>query len=1024
MFTISNRQIEALSALIRKRKRAEIYVQLSSNGYDVFEGEDNELYILNGKGKKTQIVFDKNYVPKKIVRPSGLEYTLSFDKEDNLIRISLPGNEIISFVYQDKLLAAIILNENRTSLVYDGKGRICEVILHDKKGYKISYNTAHQIETIINRANEKRQFSSGIKEGVLVHSIKDPLGRMTQIETEPLGSLKERIIFPDGSKQTSIYDDNLDALVTTLRSGSRRYDYYDNNVLEHVQWTDDYYMYVTSAANQIHSMINPAGTLQFFYDDQNKITAEKFLENKVNYEYDADGIISAIIYPSGLTINYEYDEDSRLEKISVRGETFQISYADNDTIQEIRYPNKLTQKRKEKNFGGLQSSIICNTYGDELSKQSYQYDALFRLIAYDSAYNSNKILKNWRLEYDDEWRLLNFSELRNNITEQFKYDKKGNLISENRKAIYVGKMDEVLLHGSQKITYDSNGNVSSFTDAKGRNVLLTFNQNNELKLATIGNETWEYWYDSLGRRVGKSNGKITWKYCWADAMLISEEKTYLGEVSLREYIYGPFANIPIGFEENSKRYWMHSDVRGAITHVYNSEGQEVWIAAYTAFGDAQIISESIRQPWRLAGQYLDDETGLHYSTARYYSTYLKSFLSVDRYWYEYEASNYSYAANDPFNKIDTDGNLATLLVAALPVVKAIAIKATIYAAKTATAQVFKQAASAALGSLLDNLIKGEDLCWSCATKKAVEGGKNAFQPMNLKLALATNGLVTMPRLRLISNLYKKMLQPNPNDATRKYNEQDGKFISCPDGSKNSNKPFEGKIPTLTPPKCKDSNNKAKAGCLVQNGPIPEYVFVNGVNNTPEQNCSASQALANTLGAKVHSFYNATDKLWRDLAEALQSISNEETRPAKNLAKYIETHEGEEINIIAHSQGGLITRQALTIYRKNLEGQGVEEKIINEKMSKINIIICGSAKKGFPEGPNYTIINNEKDNIAKIIQAADDVYMVKDTNAKLHKPLPFSDSSSDGLMGHGMEEVYVKKVAEIKLNTLKSCKACN
>ncbi len=732
MFVIKNSQLEAMKLPIRQRNRERMLAQLRANGFNVKEGEGKDLVIEDSRGNKTCLVFDEKYIPQKIVKPSGLEYAFTFDSNGHLVKFSFPGNESIGFSYHDDLLKAILLNEGRIGLNYDDKGRITEVISQDDKSYKIGYNVSAQVETITNRANETRRFDSAIKGSHLVHSMKDSLGRVTQVETDPMGEDGDKISFPDGTEQTSVYDDDLDALVTTLRSGAKVHTYYDGASPSRVEWEDGNFQNLELNGEQVKAIENPAGSLRFEYDDKGRVLSEDFQGNKTRYTYDKDGNLLEMAYPSGLVVKYSYDEDGRLQSLKVGDDTCTYKYGPNDTVAEVYYPNGLTQKRSEKVLGGLQGTQVVNPSGTVLSQQTYQYDNLYRLTRYNNFdASSQSPSKEWQLRYDDEWRLLSSLEANSQRLEKFEYDHKGNLNSVNGSPVTVGRMDEVLSMGSSTVQYDANGNVRSFVNAQGRTVSLTFNDNNELKLARIGEDTWEYWYDGLGRRVGKSNGREAYKFCWGSEKLLTEELRTPEGTTLREYLYGHNAAVPVAFRENGQLFWLHSDVRGAVTQVFDTFGQVVWSAEYSAFGEATIHRGSIRQPWRLTGQYHDAETGLHYSTARYYSPHLKSFLSLDRYWLEeYEASNYSYAGNDPYNRVDEDGNFAPLIVAAARIAIGIVARAAVQAAKSPVVrQKVKDALQGAAQGVLDAIANGESDCWPCLASAALQGALNALIPV-------------------------------------------------------------------------------------------------------------------------------------------------------------------------------------------------------------------------------------------------------------------------------------------------------
>ena len=74
----------------------------------------------------------------------------------------------------------------------------------------------------------------------------------------------------------------------------------------------------------------------------------------------------------------------------------------------------------------------------------------------------------------------------------------------------------------------------------------------------------------------------------------------------------PRAATPAGL------YYYHNDHRGTPQALTNSAGTVVWKATYDPFGQATVTVSTITNNLRLAGQYFDSETGLHYNWHRYY----------------------------------------------------------------------------------------------------------------------------------------------------------------------------------------------------------------------------------------------------------------------------------------------------------------------------------------------------------------------------------------------------------------------
>lgn len=72
---------------------------------------------------------------------------------------------------------------------------------------------------------------------------------------------------------------------------------------------------------------------------------------------------------------------------------------------------------------------------------------------------------------------------------------------------------------------------------------------------------------------------------------------------------------------------------GQVQSVTDETGDVVWNARYTAHGTLQFAQKTDGKPFdehlRFAGQYADDETGLHFNTFRYYDPEIGRFVSSD-----------------------------------------------------------------------------------------------------------------------------------------------------------------------------------------------------------------------------------------------------------------------------------------------------------------------------------------------------------------------------------------------------------
>ncbi|AXA90919.1 RHS repeat-associated core domain-containing protein [Massilia sp. YMA4] len=104
-----------------------------------------------------------------------------------------------------------------------------------------------------------------------------------------------------------------------------------------------------------------------------------------------------------------------------------------------------------------------------------------------------------------------------------------------------------------------------------------------------------------------------------------------------------------------------SDQLGTPQELTNCEGKVAWSAQYKAWGQAnEAISEaahkaSVRNPIRFQGQYLDEETGLHYNRYRYYDPELTCYLSHDPIGLLGGPHTRRYVRNNPARGVDPLG---------------------------------------------------------------------------------------------------------------------------------------------------------------------------------------------------------------------------------------------------------------------------------------------------------------------------------------------------------------------------------
>jgi RHS repeat-associated protein len=228
----------------------------------------------------------------------------------------------------------------------------------------------------------------------------------------------------------------------------------------------------------------------------------------------------------------------------------------------------------------------------------------------------------------------------------FEYDAAGSLGSVlhdlaqvGRGATWTMREGNVLLE-THEATYenDVHGRRTRRADKKTRQeTQYSWDCRDQLREVQLGDgRRVRYTYDAFGRRVRKEilgpQGKSVTEFIWDKEVLAAE----LGrEGGPRVFVHAPGSFTPMLQQEQGSVFAYVNDHHGMPKELIGEDGRVAWSAAHSAWGEVLEVWRdpgarwTVETPFRMLGQYLDEETGLCYTRFRYFDAEVGRWLSPD-----------------------------------------------------------------------------------------------------------------------------------------------------------------------------------------------------------------------------------------------------------------------------------------------------------------------------------------------------------------------------------------------------------
>jgi RHS repeat-associated protein len=681
---ISDSQLNILAAGVMDRARRERLLELRQQGFDVSEDSAGKtLVVRDAAGSSARV--ESRGLNCRVISPEGRVTETEQYPSGRIRRIADPSGRAVHFERDaDGFLQSIDRGPGGGTYGFkvSPEWQPLRIDYPDGTSTLAQYSPAGKPTQIVNRDGSEIRYEYA-PDGRLT-SLVDPQGHRTSLSYQGPGA--SRVIeCPNGDRHA--YLDDVDARLLRFDVNGETHAHYQQDASGdsvEARYRDGHSERFVFNKGRLVEAANEHSTVKLKYDDGGRLLSEDTDGRTVRYLRNEVGALVGIVTPEGDTLSYDRDRDQRLTGITDwNGDRYEIASPPAGPPSEIRYPNGLTVAAKANSMGLPATWSVGRTDAslEQVDAASWEHDECDRLVA--ATRNGQR--REYR--YDKASRLVDVRSSEYNLDEHFEPDSSGNRVQSPTGQCNYDPTNRLLRQGSREFQYDGLGNQTADRDGQQSS---TYNYNGRGQLVSIQTRglTTAYEYDALGRRTAKRVGGVITRFQWAGTQLLSESTNDGKRVVRRDYLFCPEFLTPLGFREGSSVYYIHSGRLQEPLCVTDKGGQVVWKAEYLSFGRALISVDRVKQPLRLPSQYHDDETGLHYAVARYYSPDLGRFLSMDPHRVPGASLNYyTYCDGDPVNRVDPTGEISLTLGTVLV---AVAIGCAVGAAIGAGVELYKQ----------------------------------------------------------------------------------------------------------------------------------------------------------------------------------------------------------------------------------------------------------------------------------------------------------------------------------------------
>jgi RHS repeat-associated protein len=601
-----------------------------------------------------------------VIHPDGTEERLCHDAEGRLLAHTDALERSTSYRYglTGLITQRIDANGHRLHYQWDKLGRLEELRNENGQPYTFAYDPAGRLLKECGFDGKSTEYRYDEGSGVLTEVVEGQSS--TKLEFDALGRLTRRQASAGGSEKVETFGYN--------------------------------------ARGQLAEATNADAKLAWFYDEAGNLTREhqQYLREGQTavwqHRYNELNQRVGTTRPGGHTLEWLTYGSGHVHGLLLDGHDI-VGFERDALHREVhrQQGNGLQQVQSYDPVGRLLEQHVSKVAG---ATTPSAFTSINRTYRYDRAGQLTGIMDSRRgqleYRYDPVGRLLAATGSLGH--EVFAFDPASNIVSPEKRGTKL--LDNLLKdYAGTHYEYDERGNLIRRTH-NGEVSTFEWDAFNRMVKATTLQGVTTFAYDALGRRIAKHSPKAKTLFGWdgdtlafessdkrsvhyvheagsfvplaqatrqesvaltatADAKAVSETT---GRYDInRDPLWNGEAEASTGpgFTKEEIAYYQ-CDHLGTPQELTDHQGDVAWSAQYKAWGQAkEVISDAARKagfanPIRFQGQYLDEETGLHYNRYRYYDPHAGRFISSDPIGLHGGLNLHGYAPN-PIDWVDQLG---------------------------------------------------------------------------------------------------------------------------------------------------------------------------------------------------------------------------------------------------------------------------------------------------------------------------------------------------------------------------------